>query len=102
VASAAIARPKDRRRSMSGRAGCGLCGTESLSQVLRELPALPVPTEGPLLQRQAISHAVAQFRGWQTLQRATGAVHAAAWSSQPMARCAACAKAWAATTRWTS
>lgn len=78
VAGAAFARLKDRRRAMSGRTGCGLCGTESLQHVTRALPPLP---EGAVLQRAAISHAMSQFRAWQTLQQATGAVHAAAWCS---------------------
>ncbi|MEO8058435.1 MAG: formate dehydrogenase accessory sulfurtransferase FdhD [Burkholderiales bacterium] len=78
VASSAFARLKDRRRSMSGRTGCGLCGTESLSQVSRKLPALQNTT---LPSRQAIARAMAQFCSLQTLQQATGAVHAAAWCS---------------------
>jgi FdhD protein len=78
VAGAAFARLKDRRRSMSGRTGCGLCGTESLAQVMRTLPPLPV---GAMFERQAISRAMAQFRALQTLQQVTGAVHAAAWCS---------------------
>jgi FdhD protein len=78
VAGAAFARLKDRRRSMSGRTGCGLCGTESLAQVMRAQPPLP---DGAVLHRQAISRAMAQFHDLQTLQRATGAVHAAAWCS---------------------
>jgi FdhD protein len=78
VASAAFARLKDRRRSMTGRTGCGLCGTESLNHVARELPALrkTVPPS-----RQAIARAMSQFVSLQTLQQATGAVHAAAWVS---------------------
>jgi len=81
VAASAFARLKNRRRSMGGRTGCGLCGTESLSQVHRDLPPLPTPPHAPLLQRQAISRAMAQFQALQTLQQATGAVHAAAWCS---------------------
>jgi FdhD protein len=81
VAGSAFARLKDHRRSMAGRTGCGLCGTETLAQVVRELPPLPAPANGPVLQRQAIARAMAQFRGLQTLQQATGAVHAAAWCS---------------------
>ncbi|MGH6638813.1 MAG: formate dehydrogenase accessory sulfurtransferase FdhD [Polaromonas sp.] len=76
VAGAAFARLKDRRRSMAGRTGCGLCGTESLAQVARPLPVLP---DGPPLRRQAIARAMTQMRALQLLQQATGAVHAAAW-----------------------
>jgi FdhD protein len=78
VAGGAFARLKERRRSMAGRTGCGLCGTESLSQVARNLPVLP---GGQVLRREAIAHAMAQFVDLQTLQQATGAVHAAAWCS---------------------
>ena len=78
VASRAFARLKERRRSMTGRTGCGLCGTESLAHVSRDLPQLP---SSELFSREAIAHAMSQFRALQTLQQATGAVHAAAWCS---------------------
>ncbi|MDM0114912.1 formate dehydrogenase accessory sulfurtransferase FdhD [Variovorax sp. J22R133] len=78
VASGAFARLKERRRSMTGRTGCGLCGTESLEHVSRNLPVL-VDTQP--FSRAAISHAMSQFCEFQTLQQATGAVHAAAWCS---------------------
>ncbi|MDI4634266.1 formate dehydrogenase accessory sulfurtransferase FdhD [Pelomonas sp. V22] len=78
VASEAFARLKESRRSLAGRTGCGLCGTESLAHVARDLPRLPA---GGMLERQAIAHAMAQFCERQTLQQATGAVHAAAWCS---------------------
>lgn len=78
VASAAFARLKQRRRSMAGRTGCGLCGTESLAHVSRELPVLP---DAARLDPRAIGRAMSQFHSLQTLQQATGAVHAAAWCS---------------------
>lgn len=78
VTSAAFARLKERRRSMTGRTGCGLCGTESLAHVARSLPAL---RDTAPLSRQAIARAMSEFCSLQTLQQATGAVHAAAWCS---------------------
>lgn len=78
IAGEAFARLKERRRTMAGRTGCGLCGTESLAQVTRELPQLKA---GSHLDRVAIARAMAQFCEHQTLQQATGAVHAAAWCS---------------------
>lgn len=78
VSSAAFARLKQRRRSMAGRTGCGLCGTESLAQVSRELPLL---ARAALLDREAIGRAMSQLQSLQRLQQATGAVHAAAWCS---------------------
>lgn len=81
IASGAFARLKERRRTLAGRTGCGLCGTESLAHVARDLPALPVAAEGQVLRREAIAHAMGSFCEQQTLQQATGAVHAAAWCS---------------------
>lgn len=78
VAAGAFARLKERRRSLAGRTGCGLCGTESLEHVARPLPTLP---DTPALSRAAIARAMSQFCALQTLQQATGAVHAAAWCS---------------------
>ena len=78
VASAAFARLKERRRSMAGRTGCGLCGTESLAHVARALPALP---PGPSLSKSAVARGMRELASLQVLQKVTGAVHAAAWCS---------------------
>ncbi|MDM0018870.1 formate dehydrogenase accessory sulfurtransferase FdhD [Variovorax saccharolyticus] len=78
VAGGPFARLKERRRTLTGRTGCGLCGTESLEHVARNLPVLP---GGPTWRREAIGRAMSQFCQLQTLQQATGAVHAAAWCS---------------------
>jgi FdhD protein len=77
VAGGAFERLKQRRRTLAGRTGCGLCGTQSLDQVVRELPALSATCRLP--GAAAIGRAMGQFDALQTLQRATGAVHAAAW-----------------------
>jgi len=81
VATGAFLRLKERRRTMTGRTGCGLCGTESLAHVSRDLPQLMHLPSSELFRREAIAHAMSQFRALQTLQQATGAVHAAAWCS---------------------
>jgi FdhD protein len=78
VASAALARLKERRRSMAGRTGCGLCGTESLAHVSRTLPPLP---DGPALSTGAVARGMRELASLQVLQKVTGAVHAAAWCS---------------------
>ncbi len=79
VASAAFARLKDRRRSLAGRTGCGLCGTESLAQVARPLP--PLPPGGERFEPGAIARGMRELAAAQVLQKITGAVHAAAWCS---------------------
>ena len=68
---------KQRRRNMSGRTGCGLCGTESLKEVFRRLT--PVTADGPLLQAQYIDRALSNIQAHQLIQQKTGATHAAAW-----------------------
>ncbi len=70
------ARLKQRRRHLAGRTGCGLCGTDSLDQVLRE-PARPLPPARVTLA--ALQQAVHELARGQPLQHATGATHAAAW-----------------------
>ncbi len=79
VASSAFMRLKERRRSMTGRTGCGLCGTESLDHVRQDLTPL---SSGTIWTAAAVSRAMAQFRAHQTLQQSTGAVHAAAWCTR--------------------
>jgi len=79
VSSACFARLKDRRRSMAGRTGCGLCGTESLEQV--EPPLRPLEGGAAPLSPPAIAAALRELPSHQALQQRTGATHAAAWCS---------------------
>lgn len=76
IASERFETLKDRRRSMAGRTGCGLCGADSLDQVVRPLP--PVAASARFTP-ETIQRAAAEMGGWQRLQRETGATHAAAW-----------------------
>ena len=75
VATACTVRLKERRRALAGRTGCGLCGTESLAQLHRPLPALPEVR----VAAAAPGRAQRELRAWQTVQHLTGATHAAAW-----------------------
>lgn len=67
---------KQRRRSLAGRTGCGLCGTESLGHVFRDIrPVTSRVRVAPL----ALQRAFAAMEEAQPLQQATGATHAAGW-----------------------
>jgi FdhD protein len=78
VSARSFAGLKERRRTLAGRTGCGVCGTESLDQVLR-----PVPRVGPgmPIAAHAVARAMREMAERQPLCQATGAVHAAAWCS---------------------
>lgn len=78
VSSRAFAGLKERRRNLTGRTGCGLCGTESLDQVLRPLPAAG---EALRVSHAALAAAHAGLAAHQPLNGVTGAVHGAAWCS---------------------
>jgi FdhD protein len=66
-----------RRRSLSGRSGCGLCGSELLEAAMR-WPA-PVGT-GVAVSTEALQAALRGLGPGQRLAGATGATHAAAWA----------------------
>ena len=72
-----------RKRALSGRTGCGVCGIEDLAEL--PLAALPGPGEGgeargPCVAVAAIAAALAALAERQALNRETRAVHAAAWA----------------------
>ena len=70
---------KEKRRSMTGRTGCGLCGAESLAQALR-LPDV-VNQSQEIFSPAAILKALAEVHKNQPLQAETGATHASFWVS---------------------
>jgi len=70
---------KEKRRSMTGRTGCGLCGAESLAQALR-LPGLVIQAQ-QIFSSAAILKALAEADKKQHLQAETGATHASFWVS---------------------
>ena len=76
IASERFMALKQRRRNLAGRTGCGLCGTEALGQVAREL--LPVSHARAMAPSVLVAGMQAmQLR--QPLQQHSGATHAAAW-----------------------
>ena len=66
-----------RRRAMTGRTSCGLCGIEDLAA----LPRAAAPTgPAPTVALPAIARALAALDAGQVLNAATRAVHGAAWA----------------------
>ena len=78
IASACLAELKQRRRSLAGRTGCGLCGLESLDDVLRPLP--PVSGPSAKISASAVIKGLKKLAYHQPLHQQTGATHAAAWA----------------------
>ncbi len=65
-----------RRRNLTGRTGCGLCGAENAADAIRE--CAPVPA-GVTVSAAALHAAIAELSGRQPINARTGSVHAAAW-----------------------
>jgi FdhD protein len=78
ITEARFAGLKQRRRNMTGRTGCGLCGVDDLTQVAR-----PLPRVGPGVKVGvgAIHQALEALPARQPANAETGAVHAAAWAT---------------------
>ena len=65
-----------RERNLTGRTGCGLCGSATLRQAVRQ----PAPVgKGVTVAMSDLSRAVQEIGVHQSLNQLTGAVHAAAW-----------------------
>jgi FdhD protein len=68
---------QQRQRSLAGRTGCGLCGAQAIAEAMRAPRRVPA---GVAVGAGAVHRALEQMRVGQTLNAATGAVHAAAWA----------------------
>lgn len=83
IASACFSRLKDKRRNMTGRTGCGLCGSESLDQALHlpnEIAAIyaNIKKNALTVRAETLSVAFKNIRDQQQIQALTGATHASA------------------------
>ena len=67
---------KDRRRSMTGRTGCGICGVESLKEAVRETRLVPHEQTFPM---SAYADALGYLERVERLGGITGCTHAAVW-----------------------
>ncbi|OWJ80167.1 formate dehydrogenase accessory sulfurtransferase FdhD [Haematobacter genomosp. 1] len=77
LAPGAEARQVARRRQSFGPMGCGLCGIESLEEVLRDVPRVATPPW--TVRAEDIAPAVAGIGAQQRLRAQSGALHAAAF-----------------------
>ena len=78
ISAEAFAGLKERRRNLAGRTGCGLCGAESLAQVIPEPQRV---TNSLALSAAALERALAALADIQPLKALTGAAHGAAYCS---------------------
>lgn len=78
IAAEASERLGDRRRSIPGRSGCGLCGVEAIDDALRESRHVATTLA---VAPEALWCAGAALVEHQPLNRETNAVHAAAWAA---------------------
>jgi len=65
-----------RRRNLTGRTGCGLCGAETAADAIRETAAVPPGVE---VTSAGLHAAIEELGGLQPINARTGSVHAAAW-----------------------
>ncbi|RKQ41180.1 formate dehydrogenase accessory sulfurtransferase FdhD [Enterobacter sp. R1(2018)] len=70
---------KERRRSLAGRTGCGVCGVEQLNDVDRPLSPLPFTQAFDL---NALDAALGQMRSYQPIGELTGCTHVALWLNE--------------------
>lgn len=71
---------KEHRRTLAGRTGCGLCGTESLDQLAKRASGVQASIQSSaVLSGAALPRALSELQDMQHLFHLTGAVHAAAW-----------------------
>lgn len=79
IVNEAFAALKQRRRNLTGRTGCGLCGAESLAQAIPE----PSPVVADMvIEPVALARAVNSMDDLQPLKALTGSVHGAAFCSE--------------------
>ncbi|HVJ41220.1 MAG TPA: formate dehydrogenase accessory sulfurtransferase FdhD [Dongiaceae bacterium] len=76
ITGRAFAGLKERRRNLTGRTGCGLCGVDSIDQAVRDLP--PVENDRRFAAA-SIFRALDQLPSLQVLNRESRTLHAAAF-----------------------
>jgi FdhD protein len=78
IAAQRMAGLQERRRSLAGRTGCGLCGVDSLEAAMRPVA---VSQATGTVSRRMIERAMAALPEHQRINRLNGATHAAGWAT---------------------
>ena len=81
ISSRSFARLKDRRRSMAGRTGCGVCGVESFAALDLSFAPLPHYPWTAQIGLPQVLRALHSLSDRQLLNRQSGGLHAAGWCS---------------------
>ncbi len=77
IAAQRMAALRERRRTLAGRTGCGLCGVDSIAAAMRPVDVL---AGGTAVSHEAIGRAMAALPAAQAINRVNGATHAAGWA----------------------
>lgn len=70
---------KERRRSLAGRTGCGVCGVEQLNDIGR--PVIPLPFT-QTFDLSLLDAALGKMRAYQPVGDLTGCTHVALWLNE--------------------
>lgn len=68
-----------RQRNLTGRTGCGLCGTALIEEAVRNTPEVESHLQ---ISTESIFKALSVLEQYQPVNKLTGAIHAAAWVNQ--------------------
>lgn len=79
ISSRSFARLKDRRRSMAGRTGCGVCGVESFAALDLSLAPVPYQAWAAQIGLPEVLRAMHRLTDKQILNAQSGGLHAAGW-----------------------
>ncbi len=81
VSARCFSRLKERRRTLAGNTGCGICGIDSLAALdLQPEPIAPAPWAAQL-QAATVLRALHAMPPLQVLNAACGSLHAAGWAT---------------------
>lgn len=69
---------EQRRRNMTARTGCGICGAQTIEQAMRDVPRVAFARS---FSSKAVAAAMNHLPQLQVVNAATGAVHAAGWAN---------------------